>query len=218
MAPLTNLVVVAVLSVASGFVAPGQVAIKSTTSLSESFGFDFAEDSYENTPGIIRGEQNYKQWVNSIDDNSFLNRKYNVVRRVRELDLLQATADNGILSKLEKNGLDLKTIEKLLPIAEELGLLSVAANNQQLLLNLVGFFLVEGAPFLLPVVAGALEVGPPAFFLAAAAFGGLDVFLFANNVELPFVGLSAGVTLGLLLIPLAAVSGGVGVALSSLKK
>jgi hypothetical protein len=41
---------------------------------------------------------------------------------------------------LEANGVDLITIEKLLPIAEELGLLSVAANNQQLLVNLVAFF------------------------------------------------------------------------------
>lgn len=132
--------------------------------------------------------------------------------------MLKATADNGILSKLEKNGVDLVTLEKLLPVVEELGLLSVAANNQQFIVNLAGFFLVEGAPYLLPVVAGALEVGPPAFFLAAAACGGSEALLLANDVELPLVGLPAGIVLGLLLVPLTVVFGGVGAALSSAKK
>lgn len=144
--------------------------------------------------------------------------QYNPLRRVRELDLLKTTVDAGLLSKLEKNGLDLATIEKLLPLAEDLGLLSVAANNQQLLLNLVAFFLIEGAPFLLPVVAGALEVGPPAFYLASASALGLDALLITNNVEIPFVGLSAGFYLGLLLVPLAGILGVVGVALAGLKK
>ncbi len=144
--------------------------------------------------------------------------QYNVVQRVRELDLLQATIDNGILSKLEANGLDLATVEKLLPLAEELGLLSLAANNQQLLVNLVAPLLVEGAPILLPVVAGALEVGPAAFYGAAIALLGADAFLLVNNVEVPFLGLSAGVTLGLLLVPLALALGVAGTALGSLKK
>jgi len=134
------------------------------------------------------------------------------------LDLLKATADAGILSKLEANGVDLETIEDLLPLAEDLGLLSLAGNNQQLLVNGVAPLLVEGAPILLPVVAGALAVGPPAFFLGAAAFGGLEVYLLANDVEVPFVGLSAGVVLGLLLVPLTIVSAAVGVALSNAKK
>lgn len=144
--------------------------------------------------------------------------QYNVVQRVRELDLLQATIDNGILSKLEANGLDLATVEKLLPVAEELGLLSLAGNNQQLLVNLVAPLLVEGAPIALPLVAGALEAGPVAFYGAAAALLGADAFLLVNNVEVPFLGLSAGVTLGLLLVPLAVALGVAGTALGSLKK
>lgn len=91
------------------------------------------------------------------------------------------------------------------------------ANNQQLLINGVAPLAVEGAPILLPVVAGALEVGPAAFYLAAASFAGLDYYLFASGAEVPFVGLSAGVAAGLLLIPLSAVSGVVGAALGSLK-
>ena len=109
-------------------------------------------------------------------------------------------------------------LEELLPLAEQLGLLSLAGNNQQLLVNLVAPLLVEGAPFLLPVVAGALEVGPPAFFLGAAALAGLELELVASGAEVPFVGLPAGAVAGLLLVPLTVVLGGAGVALGSLKK
>lgn len=189
-----------------------------TTALNENFGFDFAEDSYENTPDIILGEANLKQWVGENMNNSFLNRQYNVVRRVRELNLLGLTADLGILSKLEKQGVDLKTLESLLPLAEELGLLSVVANNQQLLINGVAPLLIEPAPLLLPVIAGALDIGAPAFFGAAAAFGGLEAYLIASGSEVPFIGLPSGLVLGLLLVPLTAVTGGLGVGLSSVKK
>lgn len=137
---------------------------------------------------------------------------------MRELNLLQATIDAGVLSKLEKNGLDLATVEKLLPAAEELGLLSLAANNQQLLVNGVAPLLVEGAPFLLPVVAGALEAGPSAFFLAAAVSGGLEAYFIAAGVEIPLIGLPAGLLGGLLLVPLTVATAGAGVALGSLKK
>jgi hypothetical protein len=112
----------------------------------------------------------------------------------------------------------LATVEKLLPLAEEYGLLSLAANNQQLLVNLVAPLLVEGAPFLLPVVAGALEVGPTAFYLAAAGAAGLDAYLVATDAEIPFVGLPAGAVAGLVLIPVAVLSAVAGTALASLKK
>jgi len=203
---------------AYAFTLPSSSVRLPTTQISESFGLDFAEDSYENTPEVILGEANYKQWINKVDKNAFLNRQYNILRRVRELNLLGATADAGILSSLEANGVDLVTLEKVLPVLEDLGLLSIAANNQQLLVNLVGFLLVEGAPFLLPVVAGALKVGPPAFYAAAAAAFGLDAYMIVNDVEIPFVGLSAGFYLGLLLVPLGAISGAVGVTLAGLKK
>ena len=101
---------------------------------------------------------------------------------------------------------------------EELGLLSLAGNNQQLLVNLVAPLLVEGAPLLLPVVAGALGAGPGAFYLGAAAFGGLEAFLLATDAELPLVGLPAGAVLGLLLVPLTGVSAGAGYVLSQAKK
>lgn len=144
--------------------------------------------------------------------------QYNIVRRVREMGLLKTTADAGILSKLEDNGLDLVTLEKLLPVVEETGALSLVGNNQQILLNGVAPLLVEPANLLLPVVAGALEKGPSAFYAAAAVAFGLDAYLFASGAEIPFVGLSAGVFLGLLLVPLGVAAGGAGVALASLSK
>jgi hypothetical protein len=141
-----------------------------------------------------------------------------VIRRVRELELLQATIDTGLLSSLEKQGLDLAKLEELLPLLEKFGLLSIVANNQQLLVNLVAPLLVEGAPLLLPVVAGAVNVGPSAFYLGAAGIVGGEIALAVNNVDVPFIGLPAAGVLGLLLVPLAIASAGAGVALASLKK
>jgi len=131
---------------------------------------------------------------------------------------LRATADNGILSALEAQGLDLETIEQLLPALEEAGLLSVVANNQQLLLNGLAPLVVEGAPILLPVVAGALRTGPAAFYGLAAGSALLEAYLIANDVEVPLVGLPAGVVAGLLLVPLTIAGGAAGVFLGSLKK
>jgi hypothetical protein len=103
--------------------------------LYENFGLDLGVDSYSSTPPQLLGEANYKQFVTRIADNSFLNRQYNVVRRVRELNLLKATADAGVLSSLEQQGLDLEAIEALLPALEDAGVLGIVANNQQLLIN-----------------------------------------------------------------------------------
>lgn len=136
---------------------------------------------------------------------------------MRELGLLEKTAELGILSKLEKQGLTLQKAEQLLPLLEDLGLLGLVANNQQLLINGVAPLAVEGAPLLLPLVAGALDVGAPAFYLAAASAAGLDAFLFASGAEIPFLGLSAGAVAGVLLVPLSAVLVVVGGALGNLK-
>lgn len=137
---------------------------------------------------------------------------------MRELGLLEKAAELGILSKLENLGLTLEKAEELLPALEEAGILSLVANNQQLLINGVAPIAIEGAPILLPLVAGALEVGPAAFYLAAASFAGLDYYLFASGAEVPFLGISAGGVAGLLLIPLSVVMAVVGGALGSLKE
>lgn len=95
--------------------------------------------------------------------------------------------------------------------------MGVVANNQQLLINGVAPLVVEGAPFLLPVVAGALEAGPSAFYLASFIAAGTEALLITNNVEVPLIGLPAGALAGLLLVPLAVVFAAVGSFLSSLK-
>jgi hypothetical protein len=106
----------------------------------------------------------------------------------------------------------------LLPSIEATGALSLVGSNQQLLVNGIAPLLIEAAPLVLPVVAGALEIGPPAFFAASAGLAGADYALFANNVQVPFVGLPAGVLVGALLVPLSVVTGGLGVFLAGLKK
>ena len=145
------------------------------------------------------------------------NTQYPVLTRVRELGLLEQTAELGLLSKLEKQGLTLQKAEELLPVLEDLGVLSLVANNQQLLINGVAPLAVEGAPLILPVLAGALDIGAPAFFGGAAVAAGLDAYLFASGAEVPFVGLSAGALAGLLLIPLSVVLAIVGGAIGNLK-
>jgi hypothetical protein len=105
-----------------------------------------------------------------------------------------------------------------LPALESAGLLSVAGNNQQLLVNLAAPLLIEPAPILIPVIAGALKAGPGAFYLAAAVLAGIETVLVTSDAQLPLIGLSAGGTLGLLIVPLAAVAGVAGAALASAKK
>eukprot|EP01082_Thalassiosira_pseudonana_P000997 g1637.t1 g1637 contig10:2484052-2485266(+) len=219
MAPLSSLLTLGLAASTSAFstTSTSSVASRPSTKLYENFGFDFAEDQAENTPTSILGEANYKKWVNSVDPNNMLNRQYPVLSRVRELGLLEKTAELGVLSKLEAQGLTLEKAEELLPALEKLGVLKLVANNQQLLINGVAPIAIEGAPLLLPLVAGAIEVGPAAFYLAAATFAGLDFYLFSSGAEVPFLGLSAGGVAGLVLIPLSVVSAIVGGAFAQLK-
>lgn len=182
----------------------------------ENFGFDFAEDQGKIAPDQLLGEAKYKQWVGTVNENSFLNRQYNFLRRTRELNLLGKTAESGILSKLESNGLDLAKIEAVLPLVEKLNLLGIVGSNQQLLINGLLPAVVEGAPFLLPVIGLALEIGPLSFFAGSSVFALLEYELIANQVKIPFVGLDASFYLGLLFVPLAAVLAGLGIGLTLL--
>ena len=75
MAPLRNTLIVlaATTAATSAFVVPS--AGRSQTKLSESFGFDFAEDTYANQPEFLKGEGEYKTFVGKTQENSFLNRQ-----------------------------------------------------------------------------------------------------------------------------------------------
>ena len=77
MAPLTSLLVLSAVTSAAAF-AP-QSSIPTSSALNENFGLDFAEDQTDNTPAIILGEANLKQWVGEINPNSFLNRQVSTV-------------------------------------------------------------------------------------------------------------------------------------------
>ncbi len=73
MARLSTLICISALATSSAF-TPKSVT-RTPSKLNENFGFSFAEDQAENTPDIILGEANYKQWVGENIDNSFLNRQ-----------------------------------------------------------------------------------------------------------------------------------------------
>jgi hypothetical protein len=69
---------VASLVATSAFVAPS--AGRSQTQLQESFGFDFAEDTYSNQPDFLKGEGEYKTWIGKTKENSFVNRQVSGLR------------------------------------------------------------------------------------------------------------------------------------------
>ena len=46
-----------------------------STQLQESFGLGVGEDTYKNQPDLLRGEQEYKQFVNKYKEDNMLNRK-----------------------------------------------------------------------------------------------------------------------------------------------
>ena len=48
---------------------------QATTQLQESFGLGVGEDTYKNQPTLLRGEQEYKQFVNKYKEDNMLNRK-----------------------------------------------------------------------------------------------------------------------------------------------
>jgi hypothetical protein len=75
MAPLKFLAVALSASVASAF-APAQSAVRKNTQLHESFGLGGATlDIYEAQPDLLKGEQEYKQYMNRVKEDNLLNEK-----------------------------------------------------------------------------------------------------------------------------------------------
>ena len=83
MAPLKILFFALTASVATAF-APASFtkAPASTTQLQETFGLGLGEDTYENQPDLLKGEQEYKQYVNRINEENMLNRKVCVAAKI----------------------------------------------------------------------------------------------------------------------------------------
>lgn len=177
--------------------------------LNENFGLDIGEDPIENTPRSLLGEANYRNFVAEYDPNALLNggKQYNIVERIRELKLLKLTAESGLLEALEKKGLTLSGVEKLLPIIDDFGLLPLVSKNKELLLA-VAPLLIEPAPALLPLLASILRTPPSTFLysgLALIAAGGYEV---VDNALL------LGAPLILLGLPLTVLGGALGLSIS----
>ena len=89
--------------------------------------------------------------------------------------MLKITAKSGLLEALEKKGLTLSKVEKLLPLADDLGALSLLLKNKELLLSAAPL-IIEPAPALIPIAVNVLNTPPSTFsslgyaLLAAGAF------------------------------------------------
>lgn len=186
---------IALIVVAGAFKTPPAFRSQGITRVrpvNENFFLDVAEDPAINTPREIFGEVAYKSFVAEKNPDGLLVREYNIIERIRQLKLLTATADSGLLEALEQKGLTLSTIEKLLPVADDLGLLPLAIKNKELILSAAPL-LIEPAPALLPVLANIIKtpastfLTPGAIALLAGAYETTDNLLLA--IPLILVGL-----------------------------
>ena len=139
-----------------------------------------AENPEENTPREIFGEVAYKTFVAETVPDGLMVRQYNIIERVRELKLLKLTAESGLLEALEAKGLTLSQVEKLLPVADNLGLLNLAVKNKNLLLSAAPL-LIEPAPLLLPVVANVIKTPASVFSTLGFALLGAGGFEFFES-------------------------------------
>ena len=81
MAPLKLMLVATMAGVAGAF-APSSHVSREATQLHESFGLGVGEDTYENQPDLLKGEQEYKQYMNKVDEDNMLNRKVRNTKRI----------------------------------------------------------------------------------------------------------------------------------------
>lgn len=173
----------------------------------ENFFLDIAEDPAINTPRQIFGEVAYKNFVKESNPNGLLARQYNIVERVRELKLLKLTAESGLLEELESKGLSLSKLEKLLPLADDLGVLPLVAKNKELLLSIAPL-IIEPAPALIPIIVSLLKTGPGLFLSSGFALSALGAYelsdpllgvpLLLTGFPLAVVGLVLNAVTGLL--------------------
>jgi hypothetical protein len=83
MAPLTKLYMLAITASVAVAFAPSVSRVQklsSSTQLYEDFGLGLGEITYENQPDLLKGEQEYKQYVNRINEDNFLNRKVRAIQ------------------------------------------------------------------------------------------------------------------------------------------
>lgn len=190
--------------------------------LQENFFIDLPtlNDPSKITPKLLNGEETYKNFVGSYDKDALLlgggggGSNYNVITRVRELKLLSATVNSGLLEALEEKGVTLTQLERLLPILDNAGALPLLVKNKELIVGLLPL-LVEPAPALLPVLAGIIKTPASTYTATAAALvalGGYEGIADGNFILAGLLTvLSAplgilGVVLGAISTPLPAVT------------
>ena len=174
--------------------------------LNENFGLDIAESPEENTLREIYGEVNYKNFVGKYEPNGLLLGGYDIIQRVRELKILSLTAESGLLEALEEKGITLSQLEKVLPLADDLGLLPLLVKNKGLVLSAAPL-LIEFAPSVIPLAVSLLKTSPSTFLVPGVALLGAGVFESTDNLFL-------GVPLVLLGLPLAVLGSVLGASIS----
>ena len=77
MAPMKLLIVALTASFASAF-TPSSFGVRQATQLHETFGIGIGEDTYANQPDFLKGEAEYKQYMNRVKEDNMLNRKVRI--------------------------------------------------------------------------------------------------------------------------------------------
>jgi hypothetical protein len=166
----------------------GYMSIKRVTQprvkpVNENFFLDIAEDPAKNTPQQIFGEVTYKNFVGQYEPDALILGNYDIIARVRELKLLTATADAGLLEALEEKGLTLSQVEKLLPVIDSLGLLPLLVQNKDLVLSAAPL-LIEPAPALLPILVSIIKTPASSFTVPGGVLVALGAYESLDNVVL----------------------------------
>ena len=84
MSPLMKLFTLAVTASVAVAFTPSVSRVQptpSTTQLYEDFGLGLGEQTYENQPDLLKGEQEYKQYINRINEDNLLNEKVRATQR-----------------------------------------------------------------------------------------------------------------------------------------
>ena len=68
----------AIIASVAGAFAPSCEMARQATQLHESFGLGLGEDTYENQPDLLKGEAEYKQYMNQVKEDNMLNRKVGI--------------------------------------------------------------------------------------------------------------------------------------------
>ena len=213
-----SLILLVCVSQISGFVALSTRGRASLKPLQENFFLELPtlNDPGKVTPNLLLGEEKYRDFVESFDDAALLNKEdpfatggkgsYDPIDRVRALKLLTLTAESGLLEALEARGLTLSQVEKLLPLADSLGLLGLVKANKGLAVGAAPL-LIEPAPSLIPILVSVLKTSPATFTGAGVALAGAGAFEVTQSNTLLAIPL---VLLGLPLLAVGSVLGSLG--------